>query len=357
MITPSAEVSGIPEQSPGSALSQSTTNRVTINDVAQAAGVSVSTVSKVVNARYGVAPSTMERVLQVISELGYETSLVASSLRSSRTNIIGILVAEFEPFALELLNGISATLRGTQYDLMAYAGNLAPGGRAGWEHRSLSRLGGTLIDGAIIVTPTVEIPHSSVPVIAIDPHAGTSGPAAIDVDNFGGAKTATEHLISLGHRRIGHIKGRSDLKSAHLRESGYRQALQDAGISYDPQLVHDGDYQRDLAAIAATDLLTLPQPPTAIFAANDLSALSAIETAKSLGLNVPNDLSVIGFDDIPEAAQSMPTLSTVRQPMHEMGATAVTLLLSMLAGEEVTQPAQMPASLIPRESTATAPQP
>ena len=326
--------------------------RVTINDVARVAEVSVSTVSKVVNGRYGVAPATISRVHQVINELGYETSLVASSMRNSRTNIIGILVAEFEPFALELLNGISATLRGTKYDLMAYAGNLTPEGHIGWERRSLSRLGGTLIDGAIIVTPTVEIPHSSVPVVAIDPQAGTDMPMIVDVDNSGGARKATEYLLKLGHQRIGHIRGRDDLKSAHLREAGYRQALDNAGIALDEQLIQEGDYQHDSAVEAAGRLLDLPQPPTAIFAANDVSALAALSVATERGFSVPGDLSIIGFDDIPAAAQSTPTLSTVRQPLHEMGAHAVRILLSLLDGEEASAPQQLPAVLVPRDTTA-----
>lgn len=326
--------------------------RVTINDVARVAEVSVSTVSKVVNGRYGVAPATIARVHQVINELGYETSLVASSMRNSRTNIIGILVAEFEPFALELLNGISATLRGTKYDLMAYAGNLTPEGHIGWERRSLSRLGGTLIDGAIIVTPTVEIPHSPVPVVAIDPQAGTDMPIIVDVDNSGGAQKATEHLLGLGHQRIGHIRGREDLKSAHLREAGYRQALENAGIPHDEQLIEQGDYQQDAAVEAARRLLDLPQPPSAIFAANDISALAALGVAAERGLAVPEDLSIIGFDDIPAAAQSTPALSTVRQPLHEMGSHAVRLLLSLLDGEEATAPQQLPAVLVPRDTTA-----
>lgn len=327
------------------------TQRVTINEVARAAEVSVSTVSKVVNGRYGVAPKTITKVMQVIEELGYETSLVASSLRSSRTNIIGILVAEFEPFSLALLNGISARLRGTNYDLMAYAGNLSPTSQVGWERRSLSKLGGTLIDGAIIVTPTVEIPHSPVPVVAIDPHTGATGVATIDVDNLEGARVATQHLITLGHRRIGHIRGREDLTSAHLREEGYRRALAEAGLDFDPTLVMDGDYQHAQGIEATNALLDLAEPPTAIFAANDLSALAALEVAQLRGLSVPADLSVIGFDDIPEATQATPPLSTVRQPLHEMGAQAVSTLLSMLDGMEIPQSTRLSASLVSREST------
>jgi len=344
--------SNVASDQPITPVENHSTGRVTINDVARVAEVSVSTVSKVVNGRYGVAPTTITRVHQVIDDLGYETSLVASSMRSSQTNIIGILVAEFEPFALELLNGISATLRGTKYDLMAYAGNLSPEGHVGWERRSLSRLGGTLIDGAIIVTPTVEIPNGSVPVVAIDPQAGADTPLTVDVDNSVGAAKATEHLISLGHRRIGHIRGRDDLKSSQLREEGYRQALENAGLELDEQLIQAGDYQHDTALEATQRLLDMPQPPTAIFAANDISALAALEVATDRGLSIPEDLSIIGFDDIPAAAQSTPMLSTVRQPLHDMGGHAVKMLLALLQGEEVSESQQLPAVLVLRDTTA-----
>ena len=158
--------------------------------------------SKVVNGRYGVAPATSKRVLEVVAALGYETSLVASSLRRRRTNVIGILVAEFESFSVELLKGISSAATGTGYELLAYSGFVAGGSRTGWERRSLSSLAGTLIDGAIVITPTVLMPTTSIPVVAIDPHTGQGGPSTIDSDNVGGARVATRHLIELGHRRI-----------------------------------------------------------------------------------------------------------------------------------------------------------
>src|SRR6187402_2411939 len=144
--------------------------RVKMEDVARTAGVSVATVSKVVNGRYGVAQSTLTRVQEVIDELGYEASLGARSLRSHRTNVIGILVAEFEPFSTELLKGASSAVGPTGYELLAYSGGGAPGADVGWERRYLSRLSGTLIDGAIIVTPTVVEANPGVPVVAVDPH-------------------------------------------------------------------------------------------------------------------------------------------------------------------------------------------
>jgi len=329
--------------------------RVTMADVARAAGVSVPTVSKVVNGRYGVAPATIKRVTDVVAELSYETSLVASSLRRQRTNVIGILVAEFESFSVELLKGISTAATGSGYELLAYSA-LAPGGiSAGWERRSLSRLAGTLIDGAIIVTPTLLMPTTSIPVIAIDPHTGLGGPATIDSDNIGGARVATRHLIELGHRRIAHIRGRSDLASAQQREAGYRESLADADIPFDMTLVCDGGYQAALTTDAARKLLTRVDRPTAVFAANDISALGVLKVARELGLRVPGDLSVIGFDDIPESANSMPPLTTIAQPLHDLGAQALQMLVKLLAGEIVPRQVHLPANLVVRASTGPAP--
>lgn len=329
--------------------------RTTITDVARAAGVSVATVSKVINGRDGVAPGTFTRVMGVVADLGYETSLVASSLRRRRTNVIGILVAEFESFSVELLKGVSTAASGTGYELLAYSGLVADKSHPGWERRSLSRLAGTLIDGAIVVTPTMLMPTTSIPVVAIDPHSGPGGPSTIDSDNVGGARGATRYLIELGHRRIAHIRGRSDLASAQLREAGYRESLEEAGIPFDPALVQDGGYQAALTAEAARELLTRPDRPTAVFAANDMSALGVIAVARELGLRVPEDLSVIGFDDIPEAASSTPPLTTVAQPLHDLGAQALRMLIELLDGHEVPGHVQLPAELVIRASTGPAP--
>lgn len=328
-----------------------TVARVTIVDVAQAAGVSVSTVSKVINDRYGVSPETYDKVMGVVEELGYESSLVASSLRRGSTNVIGILVPEFEPFSTELLKGISAAAEGTGYELLAYSGNLEHN-QVGWERRSLSRLAGTLIDGAVIVAPTATVTDATIPVVAIDPHTGRTGPSTIEADNVGGARAATQHLIALGHTRIAHVRGRTDLVSARLREQGYREALEAAGIAFDPALVRVGGYRAAETTDAARELLTMPEPPTAIFAANDLSAIRVLEVAGELGLRVPGDVSVVGFDNVPEAANAVPPLTTVAQPLHEMGAQAVHILLGLLAGETSEQHLHLPARLVVRASTA-----
>ena len=329
--------------------------RVTIGDVARAAGVSIPTVSKVINQRDGVAPATMLRVQQVVEELGYETSLVARSLRSSRTGVVGILVPEFEPFSTELLRGISSATTGTGYELLAYAGLMTGADQPGWERRSLSRLSGTLIDGAIVVTPTTALSSSSIPVVAIDPHTGPEGHATVDADNEGGAVDAVEHLVALGHTRIAHVHGRADLASAQLREAGYRRALAAAGIAVDERLVCDGGYQEDQSAVVAHELLTLPDRPTAVFAANDSSAFGVLRAATALGLRVPEDLSVIGFDDVPQASTTTPPLTTVAQPLAELGSRAVEMLLTMLRGEPASAHVRLPTTLRVRQSTGPAP--
>ncbi|RPF27757.1 LacI family DNA-binding transcriptional regulator [Georgenia muralis] len=325
--------------------------RTTIGDVARTAGVSVATVSKVINGRYGVAAATSQRVQRVIDDLGYESSLVARSLRSLRTNVIGILVAEFEPYSTELLKGVSSAVQGTGYELLAYSGGGRAGGHAGWERRYLSRLSGTLIDGAILVTPTVVDAEYGIPVVAIDPHTGPSGFPTVDADNFSGALSATEHLIALGHTRIGHLAGRADLESSRLREAGYRTALERAGLDVDPELIRVGGYRSDDAEQPARELLTLSRRPSAIFAANDLSAIRTMEVAGELGLSVPGDVSVVGFDNVPESALAQPPLTTVNQPMQAMGRAALGLLIDLLDGKERDAHVQLPTELVVRGST------
>jgi beta-xylosidase len=329
------------------------TPRVTIRDVAAQAGVSVATVSKVINSRYGVAADTVARVQAVIDELGYEASLVAQSLRNHRTNVIGILVADLEPFSAELLKGAADAIRGSGYEMVVYSAGGHARGRVGWERRYLSRLSGTLIDGAVLVTPTVIDVNYGAPIVAIDPHTGPSGLPTIDSDNLRGGQLATSHLLELGHRRIAMLSGRPDLQSAALREEGYRRALAAAGVALDDDLVRVGDYDPEVSAAQARELLTSAHPPTAIFAANDMSAIAAIGAAAGLGLSVPGELSVVGFDNIPESALCTPALTTVIQPIRQMGEQAIRLLLQLIRGElPAATHLTLATDLVIRQSTA-----
>jgi LacI family transcriptional regulator len=327
--------------------------KVTIRDVAEHAGVSVATVSKVINHRYGVSAGTEARVQAVIKKLGYQASLVAQSLRNLRTNVLGILVADLEPFSAEFLKGAGDGIRGTGFELVVYSAGGQAGDQVGWEDRYLSRLSGTLLDGAVLVTPTVVDVRVDVPVVAADPHSGPSILPSIDADNLTGAGVAVQHLIGLGHRRIGMLSGRPDLQSAQLREQGYRRALEAAGLPVEEDLIQSGAYDPDVSVSAARGLLTSLNRPSAIFAGNDLSAITAIGVAAELGLRVPEDLSVVGFDNLPESALCSPPLTTVDQPIRVMGQRAVELLIRLVNGELIDSAhVTLPTNLVVRQSTA-----
>ena len=330
-----------------------TNGRVTMQQVAAEAGVSVSTVSKVINGRYGVSSDTFDSVTAVINRLGYEASLVARSLRNSRTNVIGVLVADFEPFSTEVLKGAADAIRGTGFELVAYSAGGRVDEHVGWERRYLSRVMGTLVDGAVLVTPTVTDVRYDGPIVAVDPHTGRSELPTVTGDNLQGARLGVDHLLELGHRRIGMVTGRRDLVSAQLRERGFRDAHQAAGVAVDEALLQPGAYEPEQAREAARTLLTLPEPPTAVFAANDLSALATLEVAAELGIDVPGQLSVVGFDNIPESAMAHPPLTTVQQPIRQMGHDAIAMLVTLIAGEALEDThVTLETTLVRRRSTA-----
>ena len=326
---------------------------VTITDVAEAAGVSVATVSRVMNNRYGVAAKTVEHVRGVIEELGYEGSLVARSMRSHRTNVIGVIVMDLEPFSTEVLKGAARAIHDSEYDLIVYsAGGHATYEQPGWERRLVARLNGSLTDGTILVAPTVVEITADSPIVAIDPHVGARGLPSIASNNYDGARMAMDHLTKLGHRRIGFIGGRPDLESAQRRHAGYVDGLDAAGVLLDEHLVRIGDYTREVAVTCAADLLDLPEPPTAIFAANDESAIAALQAARERGVRVPDDLSLIGFDNLPEASLTDPPLTTIDQSVQQMGYEATKLLFAQIEDpSRVAVQLTLPTELVERSST------
>lgn len=325
---------------------------LTIRDVAEACGVSVSTVSRVLNDKDDVAAETYEKVRRVIAELGYTSSLAATGMRGRRTNVIGILVVDLgNPFSLELFKGIGRAIHGTEYDLIVYSsGRVAATAEQGWERRHLSRLDGSITDGVLVVTPTTNDLVSASPLVAIDPHEDNVFPAVIST-NREGAMMAIEYLIGLGHRRIGHITGRQGLESSNRRYQGYIEALRQAGLPVDAELVQPGDYTRETGFQCAQRLFNLPEPPTAIFAANDQSALGVMDAAAKAGLHIPRDLSVVGFDNTAESTCSFPGLTTVDQSVSEMGYMAATMLIKLMRGESLDEPLRkVPVQLIVRDS-------
>lgn len=333
-----------------------TRTAITIRDVAKAAGVSVSTVSRVLNDKDDVAPETYDRVQRIIQELDYTSSLAARSMRSRRTNVIGLIVPDVaDSFSIQVMKGVNQAIFELDYDLIIYtSGSIKKRSAAGREQYFVSLLNGSVTDGVIIVTPAATSFSTAAPVVTIDPNNECPECLTIIAENHAGATTAMEYLIGLGHRRIGFISGRPDLQSAQRRLQGYQDALGQAKIPFEPELIAGGDFSTETGRLCARKLLSLPDRPTAIFAANDQSAIGTIEAASEMGLRVPEDLSVIGFDNIPEAAYFNPALTTIDQFIGKMGHVATEILIEMIQGEPLESDLyKMPTQLVVRDSCRT----
>jgi len=327
---------------------------VTIHEVAKAAGVSVSTVSRVLNNKVDVAPDTYKTVQCVIEKLGYTSSLAARSLRSRRTNVIGLVLFDIaDAFSVQIMSGVDRALNELNYyDLIVYSSvhskrKLA----ADRERRSVALMDNSITDGIIVVAPSAASFANASPIVIIDPHNENPDYPAVIAQNREGALAVVQYLTSLGHQRIGFIGGRPELQSAIQRLQGYTDGLAQAELPLDPDLVQPGDYTKQMGFMGAQNLLRLPKPPTAIFAANDGSAFGVLEAAHDAGLCVPADISVVGFDNIPEAAYSTPPLTTVDQSIEQMGYLATQLLIRLISGGEVDiRTYTTPTRLVMRES-------
>lgn len=323
---------------------------VTIQDVARAAGVSVTTASRVLNNKEDVAPKTYEKVRRVMQELNYTASLAAKSMRSPAANVIGLLVPEVvEVYNQEIIKGVGEAIRDSLYDLMIYTRGRPTG--ASWEQEHVALLSSGLTAGCIVVTPSAPDFPEGAKVVVIDPKGDGAAAPSVVARNRVGALAVMEYLIGLGHRRIGFITGRRDTLSAIRRFAGYQDGLAAASIPFDPALVAEGDYTFDQGVAAARQLLDLADRPTAIFAANDRSAMAVMEVADELGLDIPAELSVVGFDNVPETTLTTPRLTTVDQSIREMGRIAADLMFRLLRGDELATPlVKVPTRLIVRES-------
>lgn len=326
---------------------------ITIRDVAREAGVSVSTVSRVLNDKDDVAPETYERVRDVIRRLGYTSSLAARSMRSRRTNVIGLIVPDVaDSFSIQVMKGVNQAIFELEYDLIIYtSGSIKKHSAAEREQYFVSLLNGSVTDGVIIVTPAATSFSTAAPVVTIDPNNECPECLMITATNYEGAMAAMEYLIGLGHRRIGYIGGRPDLQCAQRRLQGYQDALRQANIPIEQDLIAAGDFSTETSRQCARELLSLSSLPTAIFAANDQSAIGTIDTARDMGLRVPEDLSVIGFDNIPEAAYFHPALTTVDQFIEEMGRVATERLIDVVQGQSLESDLyKLPTQLVVRDS-------
>jgi len=305
---------------------------VTIQDVAKKAKVSVSTVSRVLNGRVDVASDTQERILSVIENLGYTTNLAARSMRSHKKNLVGLIMPDIAyPFAIEVMKGVNRAIAESEFDLLVYTtGDVRKSGRASHEQKYVSLLTNSISDGVIIVAPVAGEFSMDAPIVSIDPLASNPNYPAVHATNYQGALEAMDYLMGLGHKRIGFISGRAELESSNRRLMGYRAALEAAGITIDEKLIASGDYTTETGVSGARQLLALENPPTAIFASNDQMAMGVFQLAEELGIRIPEDLSVIGFDNITESKYM--GLTTVDQFISEMGYVATQMLIKIING-------------------------
>ncbi len=324
---------------------------VTIQDVAKTAGVSVSTVSRVLNGKVDVASETQDRIQSVIDDLGYTTNLAARSMRSFRKNLVGLLMPDIAyPFAIEVMKGVNRAIAESEFDLLVYTtGDVKKSGRASHEQKYVSLLTNSISDGVIIVAPVTDEFSADAPIVSIDPVVSNPNYPAVHATNYRGALDAMEYLLGLGHRRIGFISGRAELESANRRLKGYRDALANAGIPVDEELIASGDYTTETGAKCARQLLSLEDRPTAIFASNDQAAMGVYQVAQKMGLRIPDDLSVVGFDNIMESKYL--GLTTVDQFISEMGFVATKMLIQLINDEPLdSQTYQMQTQLVIRSS-------
>jgi len=324
---------------------------VTIQDVAREAGVSVSTVSRVINDRVDVSSETREQVHEVIRRLGYTSSLAARSMRSTRNNLIGLVVPDIGfPYSIEIMKGINRAIAESSFDLLLYTtGDIQKANTAAREQQYVSLLSNSITDGVIIVASAAESFITNSPIIAVDPHHIDPDYPSVQGANYQGAVDAMNYLLELGHRRIGFISGRPEIGSARQREKGYRDSLRRAGIEIDESLIVPGDFTTQTGYRLALSLLQSFDPPTAIFAANDQSALGVVQAAKELGLEIPDDLSLIGFDNIDET--KFMGVTTIDQRLPEMGYLATQMLIKLVKNEPLdVKTYKVPTQLIIRDS-------
>jgi len=335
-----------------------TQHSVTISDVAGRAGVSITTVSSALNNSGRVSVKTRDRVQRAAQELGYIANLSARSLKGGRTNVLGVVLGELRsPVYAELAASISESARTAGMDTLLYTTFNDPSR----EHQRVSSLIDGLCDGLLILLPKESeaelraFEQSRVPVVLINHHGAVTKLPVVGADNYHGVRAAIRHLTGLGHQRIAFVTGKPQSGQSPERLRAYRDELTAAGLPFDETLVRIGDWSQVRGFTAACELLDLAQPPSAILTANDQTAFGVMDAVKDRNLRVPDDVSVVGFDDIPAASFVHPPLTTVRHPFGDIAKAGVQLLLDLISGR-TTAPArvELPSELVVRSSTGPA---
>jgi LacI family transcriptional regulator len=338
---------------------------MTLKELGQLAGVHPSTVARVLNddPHQRVSEDVRQRILTLARKHGYQPNHLARSLRTKRSFVIGTAIPDIaNPFFAVLFRGIEDVLGQHGYSVIL-ANTDDDDAR---QQRNITMLRGRQVDGLILATarrhdPAIEaLQAASFPFVLVNRHTDPIPPNAVVPDDHAGAMAAVEHLIALGHRRIAHIAAADAISTGHGRRLGYRDALARHGLPDDPALLVEGSLREQGSYEAMIRLLALTEPPTAVFAVNDLAAAGALRAAQEAGLQVPRDLSVVGFDDLSTAVHTIPRLTTMRLPLYDMGMMAAQHLLAQLARDKASleaslEPIVVPLTLIARESTGMAP--
>lgn len=327
----------------------------TLTEVAKAAGVSVITASRAIRGLGYVSEATRLRVMEAAQLLNYTPDMLAKRMRGDSGNLIGVFINNFGSVVMhELIRAISIEARRLGFDLVVFhAQSFNEPGRA-----ATSEMLRKLCDGLLLVLPNTFDHYLDVlekdrfPCVLVNFSARKMNLPVVVSDNRNGARKAVDHLLSLGHRRIGFIAGTPFTGQSAERQKGYVDALCAAGVDIDPALIVEGNFNQISGFSAAESLLSLVHPPTAIFAANDEMAFGAMDAIRTRGLSVPEDISLVGYDDIPAARYVYPTLTTLRQPFEEMGIRAVVELVELIRGKEVgPDRVEFTAEMIVRGST------
>ena len=330
------------------------TRSATIIDVAREANVSYSTVSRVLNDYPHIKADKRQRVLDAIDRLGYVANQMARTLAGGQARVVGLLVPDLmTEYTAQILLGIDEELAISGYDLMLHTTHHERTKETEYT-RTLTQ---GMTEGLLLLLPLnpdaylQTLREQQFPYVVIDHQGFDDFSSTVTAANYRGAFEAVNYLIGLGHKRIGFIAGTEATSSARERQEAYSAALAEVGISLDCALIAPGNFDQPGGFKAAQTLLDLAQPPTAIFAANDVSALGAIEAARSRHLRIPEDLSIVGFDDIPRALYSYPPLTTVRQPLTEIGRLATRLLLKHIKNpDQPTERIVLETEFVIRES-------
>jgi DNA-binding LacI/PurR family transcriptional regulator len=335
---------------------RSTKQRPTISDVARLAGVSISTVSRVVNETAPVSDEVGVRVRNAIDLLGYTPHVAARNLAVRRTNTIGLLLPELSSsFFTPLLRGIEAAVRQTDYDLLIYAN---PRAASGYDLHRRQPIGDHNADGMLVFTTTLddrEIARNydhGFPMVLLHRLSprGFSVPTVL-FDNTTGVRSAVCHLIDVhSRRRIVFLHGPLGNQESDERELGYREALRQRGITFDPMLIRRGGFNERTAYAAITELVRMNIGFDAVFAGDDEAAVGVLTALRETGRRVPDDIAVIGFDDLPFAQHLNPTLTTLRAPIEQAGYLAATELFTVLATGEADPMTVLPVELVIRQS-------